>query len=74
MPATKTATLNLRIDPGIKEAVKMAADLEHRSVANFIELLIRVHCEEAGITIPEQRELFDGDATAKGKKSKRTRK
>ena len=74
MPAKKTATLNLRIDPGIKEAVKEAADSEHRSVANFIELLIREHCEEAGITIPEQRELFDGDGIAKGKKSKRTRK
>ena len=74
MPAKKTAILNLRIDPGIKEAVKMAADLEHRSVANFVELLIREHCEEAGITIPEQRELFDEDGTAKGKKSKRTRK
>jgi len=74
MPPKKTATLNLRIDPSIKEAVKEAADLEHRSVANFVELLIRVHCEEAGITIPEQRELFDEDGTAKGKKSKRTRK
>lgn len=58
MPPTKTATLNLRIDPGVKEAVRVAALHEHRSVANLIELLIRRHCERAGIPIPEQSELF----------------
>ena len=58
MAATKVATLNLRIDPGVKEAVREAADKEHRSVANMVEVLIRRHCSEAGIPIPEQRELF----------------
>ena len=59
MIVKKTATLNLRIDPGLKEAVKEAADREHRSVANFIELLIRDYCRKAKITIPEQHPLFD---------------
>ena len=58
MPAKKTSTLNLRIDPGVKEAVKIAAEQDHRSVTNFIELLVRKHCAEAGITIPEQQTLF----------------
>ena len=58
MPPTKTATLNLRIDPGVKEAARVAALHEHRSVANLIELLIRRHCEATGIPIPEQSELF----------------
>ena len=62
MAGYKTATLNLRIDPGIKEAVRKAAELEHRSVANFIEYLIRRHCEAAGITIPEQQSLFEEDS------------
>ncbi|TXH91704.1 MAG: hypothetical protein E6Q72_10290 [Pseudomonas sp.] len=57
----KTATLNLRIDPNLKEAVRIAAQLEHRSIANLIELLIRQHCERAGISIPEQTELFGGN-------------
>ena len=61
MPPKKTATLNLRIDPAIKEAVKEAAELEHRSVANFIEVLITEHCEAVGITIPEQAGLFEDD-------------
>ena len=58
MSKTKIATLNLRIDPGLKEAVREAADLEHRSVANMVEMLIRRHCDEAGIVIPEQGEMF----------------
>jgi len=53
MARTKIATLNLRIDPDVKEAVREAADQEHRSVANMIEMLIRRHCDETGIYIPE---------------------
>lgn len=59
MVARKTTTLNLRIDPAIKEAVKLAADKDHRSITNFVELLVRKHCEQAGITIPEQQILFE---------------
>ena len=58
MIRTKTSTLNLRIDPNLKEAVRVAAIRDHRSVANLIELLIRRHCESEGIPIPEQTELF----------------
>ena len=55
----KTATLNLRIDPILKEAAKMAAYREQRSVANMIEVLIRQHCDAVGIPIPDQRSLFE---------------
>ncbi len=51
---TKVSTLNLRINPSIKAAVREAAAREHRSVANMVEVLIRRHCDETGITIPEQ--------------------
>lgn len=61
MAGTKIATLNLRIDPGLKEAVREAADREHRSVANMVEMLIRRYCEESGIVIPEQNALFPGN-------------
>ena len=53
MAKTKVSTLNLRIEPGLKEAVKEAAAREHRSVANMVEMLIRRHCEQRDITIPE---------------------
>lgn len=58
MTPTKTSTLNLRIDPTLKEAARVAALREHRSVANLVEWLIREHCEATGIEIPEQSELF----------------
>ena len=58
MAPKKTTTLNLRIDPALKEAARIAALHEHRSVANLIELLIRRHCQATGIAIPEQSQLF----------------
>ena len=58
MSPTKTATLNLRIDPAVKEAARIAALREHRSIANLMEVLIRDHCAANGIPIPEQRALF----------------
>ena len=60
MAKTKISTLNLRIEPGLKEAVREAAAREHRSVANMVEMLIRRHCDQAGITIPEQSDSLPG--------------
>ncbi len=60
MNPKKTSTMNLRVDPSIKEAVREAAEREHRSIANMIEVLIRNHCQAVGISIPEQQTLFDG--------------
>ena len=48
------------LTPGLKEAVRQAAAREHRSVANMIEMLIRRHCDQSGITIPEQSDFFPG--------------
>lgn len=61
MTQTKTATLNLRINPCLKEALRIAALKEHRSIANMVELLIREHCAARGIAIPEQQEIFNED-------------
>ncbi|WP_431274337.1 hypothetical protein ACQ858_20210 [Variovorax ureilyticus] len=57
MSTSKTATLTFRIDPGLKEALRMAADQEHRSIANMIEVLIRNYCEQRGIAIPLSEEI-----------------
>lgn len=58
MPARKTALLNLRIDPAVKEALRLAAAHDHRSIANLIEVLVREHCATTGIAIPEQGTPF----------------
>jgi len=52
MPVSKTATLTFRIDPSLKEALRTAANLEHRSIANMVEILIRNYCGQRGIEIP----------------------
>lgn len=41
----KTETLNLRVSPELKELVRLAAAHDHRTIANFIELLVREHCD-----------------------------
>ena len=62
MPPKKVTTLNLRLDPNIKEAIRIAALRDNRSITNMIEVLIRRHCEEVGIPIPEQQTLFKDDS------------
>lgn len=51
MGTTKTATLTFRIDPGLKDALRAAAQHEHRSIANMVEVLILNYCEQHGIAI-----------------------
>ncbi len=58
MSKHKTATLNLRIDPVVKEGIRIAANQDHRSIANMIEMLIRRHCADVGIAIPPQKNHF----------------
>ncbi|HEJ5604180.1 TPA: hypothetical protein SL839_001427 [Pseudomonas aeruginosa] len=61
MAASKTATLTFRIDPGIKEALRAAANLEHRSIANMVEVMIRDYCEQRGIEVPLSVEAKNND-------------
>jgi hypothetical protein len=54
MASTKTATLTFRVDPNVKEALRTAAEHEHRSIANMVEVMIRDYCGRNGVTIAEQ--------------------
>lgn len=58
MTSNKTATLTCRIDPVLKEALRAAADLQHRSIANMVEVLIHNHCEQQGINIANLKEQY----------------
>lgn len=59
MATGKTSTLTFRIEPALKEALRAAAEREHRSIANMVEVLIRDWCGRNGIAIPEQAALFE---------------
>lgn len=57
MATGKTDTLTFRIDPALKEALRTAAEREHRSIANMVEVLIRDWCGRNRISIPKQGTL-----------------
>ena len=63
MATVKTATLTFRINPGLKEALRAAAEREHRSISNMVEVPIRDYCEQHSITIspPEETKNNNGE-------------
>jgi hypothetical protein len=50
-PKRKTATVTLRLEPQLKAAAEIAADRDHRSLTNLIEVLILEHCRSLKIDI-----------------------
>lgn len=50
-PIPKSTTLSFRIDPDLKQALRDAADREHRSITNMVEQLIRDYCRQHSIPI-----------------------
>ena len=57
MATIKTTTLTFRIDPKLKEALRTAAQQEHRSVANMVEVLILDYCERNNIDVAKASNL-----------------
>ena len=55
MDSAKTAALTFRIEPELKEAVRMASVNEHRSIANMIAVMIRDYCGRVGVEIAEHQ-------------------
>ena len=50
-PKRKTATVTLRLEPELKAAAEIAADRDHRSLTNLIEVLILEHCRALKIDV-----------------------
>ncbi|MCB1874816.1 MAG: hypothetical protein KDH88_02465 [Chromatiales bacterium] len=61
MATAKTTTLTFRIEPELKEALRTAAEREHRSIANMVAVLIMDYCEKNGIPVekPKQAGMKD---------------
>jgi hypothetical protein len=60
---SKTAILNIRIKPSVKDAAGARAAADRRSLAAYIELLIERDVASAGAVAPSPRK-----APAKGKR------
>jgi hypothetical protein len=60
-PKLKTAVMTLRVSPDIKAAAERAAEHEHRSVTNLVEVLILNHCKSLNLqledTVPRETPL-----------------
>lgn len=52
---TKSVTLNLRVSPTFKQALKEAADHDQRSMVNMLEVLLGDYCERKGIAPAGQK-------------------
>lgn len=53
MAVTRNATLTCRIEPRLKEALRLAAEQEHRSIANMVEVLILNYCDTHDINLQQ---------------------
>jgi len=73
MPSGKTSTLTFRIEPALKDALRAAAEQEHRSIANMVAVMIRDYCGRNGVTITKTGVSAAGIATTKGARSKSAR-
>lgn len=47
----KTSTLTFRLEPMLKEALCIAADRDHRSIASMVEVMIRGYCGRNSFTM-----------------------
>ena len=59
MATTKTTTLMLRLDPAVKQGLRLIAARERRSLANMIEVMTREYCRQHGVIIPEALGIVD---------------
>jgi hypothetical protein len=51
----KSDTLNLRVSPSFKQALKAAADHEQRSMVNMLEVLVAQYCDSHHIAVPSTK-------------------
>lgn len=59
--ATKTTTVTFRMDPAVKDLLRVAASKEHRSIANMLEWMILMYAETNGVEIsPARRKKVGG--------------
>lgn len=49
MPPRKVETLSLRLSPNIKQLLRQAAEVERRSIASMIEIMVLDYARQHGI-------------------------
>ena len=67
--ANRTVVTTFRTQPGVREALEVAAGMENRSMSNLMERLAIEHCRSKGIPIAG----LEADDDARGQSSHRGR-
>lgn len=57
----KTETLNLRVSPELKTALRVAAGHERRSMANMIEFLILSYCRNNNLVVVSDCNTYENE-------------
>lgn len=52
MAVSKTEVVNARVPPDVKAALSTAAEVERRSVASMLEVMVLSYCRDHGIVTP----------------------
>ena len=50
----KTEAINLRMSPAVKGLLRSAAERQHRTLSNMLEVLILEHCQRNGIGVGDE--------------------
>lgn len=62
MSAEKTVSVSFRVSPRFKRLLVLAAEKEHRSQTNFLEMLLYRYCEQKEI-VGESADSPSADVT-----------
>ena len=63
MAVTKTEVVSARVPPDVKAALSAAAEVERRSVASMLEVMVLSYCREHGIAMPPIKSAGRSGAT-----------
>ncbi|MFM2118705.1 MAG: hypothetical protein RL722_173 [Pseudomonadota bacterium] len=74
MTATKTTVISVRVPPDIKAALSAAAEVERRSLATMVEVMVLDYCKARSIPLPAADSGTLGTAAPSRKKLNTSRK
>ena len=64
MAVTKTEVVSARVPPDVKAALSAAAEIERRSVASMLEVMVLSYCRDHGIAPAPAKPTGRGHAEA----------
>ena len=74
MAVTKTTVISVRVPPDIKAALTAAAQVERRSLATMVEVMVLDYCQSRSIPLPAADPVETGTPPTSRKKQNKTRK